>query len=108
MANKGGGSEKFLAILDDIRQIHLSKSSDYGSQTDPLANVRAGADFIGVEPWRACLVRVADKIQRLKTFCRDGRLTCENVEDTFLDLASYSILALVLFRETSEEKDSSL
>ena len=93
------GSLPFLELLEEVRQLHLSKSQDYGSESDPLANIRQGAEFVGIEPWRACLVRVADKVQRLKTYCRTGRLVHEGVRDTLLDLAAYSLLAIVLFDE---------
>ena len=93
------GSLPFLELLEEVRQLHLSKSQDYGSESDPLANIRQGAEFVGIEPWRACLVRVADKVQRLKTYCRTGRLVHEGVRDTLLDLSAYSLLAIVLFDE---------
>ena len=92
-------SQRFLDLLDEMRRLHESKSQDYGSETDPLANIRQGADFVGIEPWRGCMVRIADKVQRLKTFCRTGRLVHEGVRDTLLDLSAYSLLAIVLFDE---------
>jgi len=93
------GSLPFLELLEELRQLHMSKSQDYGSDSDPLANIRQGAEFVGIEPWRGCLVRVADKVQRLKTFCKTGRLVHEGVRDTLLDLSAYSLLAIVLFDE---------
>ena len=93
------GSLPFLELLEELRTLHLSKSQDYGSDSDPLANIRQGAEFVGIEPWRGCMVRVADKVQRLKTYCRTGRLVHEGVRDTLLDLAAYSLLAIVLFDE---------
>ena len=92
-------SRRFLDLLNEMRQLHESKSADYGSETDPLANIRQGAEIVGIEPWRACMVRIADKVQRLKTFCRTGRLVHEGVRDTLLDLSAYSLLAIVLFDE---------
>ena len=93
------GSLPFLELLEELRSLHLSKSQDYGSQSDPLANIRQGAEFVGIEAWRGCMVRVADKVQRLKTYCRTGPLVHEGVRDTLLDLAAYSLLAVVLFDE---------
>jgi hypothetical protein len=93
------GSLPFLELLEELRTLHLSKSQDYGSESDPLANIRQGAEFVGIEPWRGCMVRVADKVQRLRTYCRTGRLVHEGVRDTLLDLAAYSLLAIVLFDE---------
>jgi hypothetical protein len=95
-------SQRFLDLLDEMRRLHESKSADYGSETDPLANIRQGAEFVGIEPWRGCMVRIADKVQRLKTFCRTGRLVHEGVRDTLLDLSAYSLLAIVLFDEGNQ------
>ncbi|MBM4023321.1 MAG: DUF1599 domain-containing protein [Planctomycetes bacterium] len=93
------GSLPFLELLEELRTLHLSKSQDYGSESDPLANIRQGAEFVGIEAWRGCMVRIGDKIQRLRTYCRTGRLVHEGVRDTLLDLAAYSLLAIVLFDE---------
>jgi len=92
-------SQAFYDLLNQIRDLHASKSRDYGSEHDPLANIRNGAEFVGIEPWRAAMVRLSDKVTRLATFNRTGSLHYEGVEDTLLDLASYSLLALVLFRQ---------
>jgi hypothetical protein len=92
-------STAFIELLGEMQRLHESKSADYGSEDDPLANVRSGADFVNIEPWRGCMVRIADKVQRLRTFCRTGRLVHEGVRDTLLDLAAYSLLAIVLHDE---------
>jgi len=92
-------STAFLSLLDEMQRLHESKSADYGSEDDPLANIRQGADFVNIEPWRGCMVRIADKVQRLRTYCRTGRLVHEGVRDTLLDLSAYSLLAIVLFDE---------
>jgi hypothetical protein len=93
------GSLAFMEVLEELRATHLKKSQDYGDPADALANIRSGASLVGVEPWRGCLIRVADKIQRIKSFCRDGSLANEGFEDALLDLASYAVIALVMFRE---------
>lgn len=92
-------STAFIQLLGEMQRLHESKSADYGSEEDPLANIRQGADFVCIEPWRGCMVRIADKVQRLRTYCRTGRLVHEGVRDTLLDLAAYSLLAIVLFDE---------
>jgi hypothetical protein len=92
-------SAAFVRLLNEMQQLHESKSADYGSEEDPLANIRQGAEFVCIEPWRGCMVRIADKVQRLRTYCRTGRLVHEGVRDTLLDLAAYSLLAIVLFDE---------
>jgi hypothetical protein len=95
-------SRRFVELLDEMQQLHASKSRDYGSEDDPLANVRQGAEFVDIEPWRGCMVRIADKVQRLRTYCRTGTLVHEGVRDTLMDLAAYSLLAIVLFEESDE------
>jgi hypothetical protein len=94
-------SQAFYDLCDALKEMHRSKSSDYGcpTGTDPLANIRNGAAFVGIEPWRAAMVRLSDKVTRLATFNAKGTLTYEGVEDTLLDLASYALLSLVLYRE---------
>jgi hypothetical protein len=98
-ANRHPSSTAFVDLLREMQRLHESKSADYGSEDDPLANVRSGADFVNIEPWRGCMVRIADKVQRLRTFCRTGRLVHEGVRDTLLDLSAYALLAIVLFDE---------
>jgi hypothetical protein len=93
------GSAAFMSVLEELKATHLKKSQDYGDPSDPLANIRSGADVVGIEPWRGCLVRVADKMQRIKSFCREGKLANEGFEDALLDLASYAVIALIMFRE---------
>jgi hypothetical protein len=95
-------SAAFVRLLEEMQRLHESKSADYGSEEDPLANVRSGADFVNIEPWRGCMVRIADKVQRLRTYCRTGRLVHEGVRDTLMDLAAYSLLAIVLFDEGAD------
>jgi hypothetical protein len=93
------GSQEFLRILDEIKSLHIAKSQDYGSDKDPLANIRAGADLIGIDPWKACLIRIADKITRLKTFCAKGEVVFDGLDDTLKDLSAYAAIALVFYRE---------
>jgi hypothetical protein len=92
-------SQAFFDLCNQLKEMHSRKSSDYGSAEDPLANIRNGAEFVGIEPWRAAMVRLSDKVTRLATYCRTGSLTYENFEDTCFDLASYSLLTLLTHRE---------
>jgi hypothetical protein len=92
-------SQAFFDLCDSLKEMHAKKSYDYGSATDPLANIRNGAEFVGIEAWRAAMVRLSDKVTRLQTYCRTGRLEHEGVEDTCMDLASYSLLTLLMHRE---------
>jgi hypothetical protein len=88
----------FVRVLEEIKALHDRKQADYGTDEDPFANVRASERF-GIRPWVGALVRLNDKITRLQTFIRKGRLMNESVEDSLMDIAVYAIIALVLYRE---------
>ena len=94
-------SQAFFDLCDALKEMHRRKSSDYGcpSGTDPLANIRNGAKFVGIPSWKGAMVRLSDKVTRLATFNATGRLENESLEDNLFDLASYSLLALLLHRE---------
>lgn len=92
-----GGNAVFLAILDEMRALHLKKAADYGSDADPLANVRSAVD-VGLRPEVGAWIRARDKVHRIDSFFRRGSLENESVEDSLLDLAAYSLIALVMMR----------
>jgi len=94
-------SQAFFDLCDALKEMHRRKSSDYGcpSGTDPLANIRNGAKFVGIPSWRAAMVRLSDKVTRLATYNVTGSLENESLDDNLFDLASYSLLALLLHRE---------
>lgn len=99
------GSQAFFAVLDEVARTHSTKSADYGDRGgDPLANIRNGADMIGVETWRACLLRMSDKMQRLRSYCRNGSSKIDGPEDDLLDICSYAAIALVMYREQKAAK----
>jgi len=95
------GSEDFHAELKELGNLHDKKQRDYGTEGDPFANVRAAEDF-GVPAWLGCLIRMNDKMTRLKNFAKKGELANEGVEDSLRDLAVYSLIALCLYREADD------
>jgi len=97
------GSEDFHKELNALGELHDLKQQDYGTEVDPFANVRAAEEF-GVPAWLGCLIRMNDKMTRLKNFSKKGSLSNEGVEDSLRDLAVYSLIALCLYKEPSKEK----
>ena len=97
-----GERDRFRSILDEMWALHVRKGADYGSNTDPYANVRASEDF-GVPPWVGALIRLNDKITRLKSFIRNGNLVNESVEDSIRDIQVYSVIMQVLYEEGLNE-----
>jgi hypothetical protein len=94
-------SREFFDLCDQLKAMHSRKSRDYGcpSGDDPLANIRNGAKFVGIPSWKGAMVRLSDKVTRLASYNATGRLENESLEDNLFDLASYSLLALLLHRE---------
>jgi hypothetical protein len=99
-------SQAFFDLCDSLKEMHRRKSRDYGcpSGEDPLANIRNGAKFVGIPSWKGAMVRLSDKVTRLAAYNATGRLENESLEDNLFDLASYSLLALLLHRE--EHRDA--
>lgn len=101
-------SQAFFDLCDAMKEMHRRKSRDYGcpSGEDPLANIRNGARFVGIPSWKGAMVRLSDKVTRLAAYNATGRLENESLEDNLFDLASYSLLALLLHREERSPQSS--
>lgn len=100
------GDPRFHALLKEIGDLHDKKQKDYGVATDPFANVRGSADW-GIAPWVGAMIRANDKIKRLQKYAREGSLENETARDSFMDLAVYALIALVLHDEERPRVDVS-
>ena len=94
------GSREFLDVLDELRTLHLRKTMDYGVDEDALSNIRSSADVVNMPAWAGCILRISDKMHRLKAYFRRGKCEFDGVEDTLKDIACYAAIALVLHRES--------
>ena len=99
------GSREFLDVLDELKQLHLRKTMDYGVDEDALSNIRSSADVVNMPAWAGCILRISDKMHRLKAFFRRGRCEFDGVPDTLQDIACYAAIALVLYREEQASQD---
>ena len=99
------GDSRFHALLKQIGELHDRKQKDYGAGTDPFANIRASQEW-GIASWIGALVRLNDKVHRLKQFARRGDLANESAEDSMMDIAVYALIALILYRESKDEQSS--
>ena len=93
------GDPRLHRLLDEIKELHDRKQADYGREDDPFANVRASEDF-GVEPWIGCMIRANDKMRRVQSMALKGQLENESLEDSLMDMAVYSLIAIILYRES--------
>lgn len=92
------GSTDFEAVLAELLEMHQRKNADYGRDEDPYANVRASEDF-GMPAWVGGMVRANDKMRRLQRAASGHTLRNESIEDSLIDLAVYSVISLILFRQ---------
>lgn len=97
-------SQKFLAALNEVRQLHFRKGADYGTQEDPFFNIRDGCEEFGISPWKAAAKAANDPMVRIKQYAKTGTLENESVRDSFLDAANYFLIALVLWEEENEKE----
>lgn len=90
------------------RSIMERKNNDYAGgkdSSDPFANFKMAAS-IGIHPVTGLLLRMMDKVQRIRTFTLDGGLAVsgESVDDACDDIVNYAILCKGLLREERASK----
>jgi|SRR5579872_4722674 len=74
-------------MCEEARALMALKNHDYAKNNDPLRNFHMFGSF-GV------LVRLSDKIARLRTFEEKGffKVKDESVKDTILDIVNYALI----------------
>ncbi len=90
--------------------IMIKKNSDYTGgekSNDVFANFRS-SEILGVDPVLGIMMRVMDKIQRIRSFTEDGKLEVsdESVYDACEDVVNYMILAKAMFVEKRNNEDN--
>lgn len=100
-------TEELLKLHEETcnacREIMKKKNSDYtggSTSTDPFANFNASS-ILKIDPVQGLLLRVIDKIQRIRSFTNDNELKVPNetVEDACDDIVNYAILAKAMLQE---------
>lgn len=92
-------NKEFDKLLVKIKELHDKKNDDYSDLKDPLSNLRECEKF-GVPAWLGVLVRMSDKWSRIQQLAaRKAKIKDETIVDTLMDLAVYSLLAIILYKE---------
>ena len=93
-------SKRFYELLNTIKNLHDAKKHDYGAKEDIFANFRLSA-LTGISPWKGSVVRMGDKYSRICSFIKNGafKFKEENIKDTLLDMAIYSLITIVLYEQ---------
>lgn len=76
------------------KEIMMKKNHDYTAGSgDPYANFR-GSTYLDISVIRGILLRVQDKIMRIRTFDEKGQLQVagESVTDALIDVINYMVL----------------
>jgi len=87
---------RFDQILKELRVLHTEKSKQYGTDVDPLANIRRSKE-LDVDPARYCLIEAGNCMERAKNLLL-GR-NKEDYRNVFNDGASWFILARIFWEE---------
>ena len=104
-------TEELLALHEDTsakcREIMRRKNNDYtGGQgvDDPFANFNMSSAF-GVHPALGVVLRIGDKLQRIRSFANDGALQVsgETIDDACEDIVNYAIIIKGIFRAEAEQ-----
>ena len=94
----------FFQIVDEITSIQLSKGGDYAN-TDRLSNFKLAGEITGVGAELNCLNMIATKVARLGVLLNSKEQpNNESIDDTMLDLISYSILLKMIRTELNQTK----
>ena len=101
------GHPDFYKLLDQMAELHSRKNHDYAGTSDPLKNLRA-CTRLELDPFIGVMVRLQDKWSRIEEFVKSKTLLVKNesVEDTLMDNAVYSLLAIILLREQKKSVES--
>ena len=93
-------SQEFKKIQDEMYRMFAAKHMDYG-----LNNISLGGDLNNESDKKFSLtglaIRLTDKISRLKNLLINGKnyVRGEGMEDTFIDIANYGIIGLLVGRD---------
>ena len=86
-----------------MKNLHCEKAKSYGSNEDPLANLRSGERF-GVPASIRCLVEAESAFYRTVNYCNGRNPSWESLENALMDASAFSLLALRFFREEREKR----
>lgn len=97
------GHPRFYELLDIIADLHHRKNYNYAKQGDPLSNFRMCEEF-GIPATMGTMVRISDKYSRLTQLMKGKKdVVGESLKDTFMDMAVYSLLEIVLLEEEEDK-----
>lgn len=87
-------------LTAECREIMRAKNADYTGGGDIYANFKA-TEILGIPAELGILIRMMDKIQRIRSFVVNGELKVkdESVTDAVCDIINYAILCLGVIKD---------
>jgi len=73
------------------KNLMVRKNQDYAGSDDPFRNFN-GSTALGIHPANGILLRMLDKMNRVRTYAEEGKLLTDSFEDSIVDLINYSVL----------------
>ena len=104
MTNRKTLLQLFEQVTNKAFETMQGKNNDYATEEDALANFRM-SEVLNVDPRKALLIRMLDKIKRQVNYIERGSLSVDSAEDDIIDLMNYSVLLHALNVEQEEEYD---
>lgn len=101
--------EAFDAILIKMLQTHRAKRNDYAGSDHPNQNFYDSSYQVGLTGGHSCETLIATKQARLRVLLpklwenSNSKPSNEGIEDTLLDRAVYSVIALTIWNEGGYE-----
>lgn len=82
------------------------KSEDYATGSDPFANFKRGEILGFATSEEGLMLRVVDKVSRISTFLKQGKLNVENesVTDSIMDIINYMVLLQGMLEDKADRK----
>jgi hypothetical protein len=99
--------DPFESVITTMVETNRRKRLDYAVDGSPFSNFDDTSNNLGLDGFSSsdsALFNILQKIARLRSLRKNGRLNDpanEAVEDTYLDLAVYAVIAFAIYRYPS-------
>lgn len=102
--------EEFLKDLESTfkicHSISVKKNADYSVNTDPFSNFRMSTQ-VGVDPARAILVRISDKISRISNLLdKEASVKDESIGDSIMDSINYLAILKAFLKDNYDKQET--
>ncbi len=104
------GHPEFYKIVERLKQLHSDKNFQYASKENPLGNFIRTSNLASKllkdninKPLAMAMAFMAKQIDAVYDIVGENKEnTVENIEGKFEDIAVYSILCIILYRERNK------